>query len=215
MNRVAIIQFDDRSDSELGPMLHLVARNAAYARERGYHHAFVRDHDNNVPVFWHKVALIERYLEDFEFVAWLDTDAVIHDFGLTIEQLFNGPERMIFSADLPIYPVPLPFNAGVFFCRGIAARELMSEWRALYPAHLWRRQGGQWNFQDHVWAGPAYEQGSFAEVLFPKYAPTPAFRQLSWKMLQSPYPLPESFTLHFANMFRPNAILYLNMLAGR
>jgi hypothetical protein len=215
MNRVAIVQFDDRPDSELGPMAHLVARNAAYARAQGYHHIFVRSHANAVPVFWHKVALIERYLGDFEFVAWLDTDAVIHDFSQSVEPLFAGPEHMIFSGDLPIYPVPLPFNAGVFFCRGGAARDLMAEWRDLYPAHLWRRQNGQWNFQEHIWAGPAYEQGSFAQSLFPKYAATPGLRQLSWKKLQSPYPLPESFTLHFANLFRPNAVLYLNLLTGR
>jgi hypothetical protein len=122
---------------------------------------------------------------------------------------------MIFAGDLPIYPVPLKFNAGVFFCRGASARDLMREWRALYPSHLWRKTNGEWNFQEHVWAGPAYEQGSFAEKLFPKYAATPAFRQLPWKLLQSPYPLPDSLTLHFANMFRPNSILYLNALEGR
>jgi hypothetical protein len=216
MSKVAIVQFDDRSDQELGPMRHLVARNAAYAAERGYSHAFIRNHDNDVPVFWHKVSLIERTLaEGFEYVAWLDTDAVVHDFSLAIESLFAGPEMMVFSGDLPIYPVPLPFNAGVFFCRGAGARGLMREWRALYPAELWRKQAGEWNFPDHVWAGPAYEQGCFAEKLLPKYAPTPALRALSWKRLQSPYPLPESLTLHFANMFRSNCILYLNNLEKR
>jgi hypothetical protein len=215
MSKVVIVQFDDRSDEELGPLAHLVARNAAYAAERGYTHAFIRGHDNQVPVFWHKVALIERYLGEHEFVAWLDTDAVVHDFQLDIEGLFTGPEMMVFSPDLPIYPVPLPFNAGVFFCRGERARALMQEWQALYPAHLWRKQAGAWNFQEHVWAGPAYEQGSFAEKLYSRYAGTPAFRSLSWRQLQSPYPLPESLTLHFANMFRPNSILYLNALPGR
>jgi hypothetical protein len=213
MSNVAIVQFDDRSEQALGPMLHLVTRNAAYAAARGYTHAFIRSHDNDVPVFWNKVSLIERYLADgFEYVAWLDTDAVVHDFGLSIEKLFTGREIMVFSGDLPIYPVPLPFNAGVLFCRGMRAHALMQEWRALYPAHLWRKVAGQWNFQEHVWAGPAYEQGSFAEKLYPKYAATSDLRALSWRQLQSPYPLPESLTLHFANMFRPNCYLYLNAL---
>lgn len=213
MSKVAIVQFDDRSDEALGPLLNLVRRNEAYADERGYRHIFVRSHDNAVPVFWHKVSLIEQVLaEGFDHVAWLDTDAVVHDFTLSIENLFTGPERMIFSGDLPIYPVPLPFNAGVFFCRGEGARELMQEWRALYPSHLWRKTVGQWNFKEHVWAGPAYEQGSFAEKLIPKYAGATDFRRLSWRQLQSPYPVPESLTLHFANMFRPNCYLYLNAL---
>jgi len=215
MSRVALIQFDDRSDQALGPLLHLVRRNADYCAGHGYVHAFIRSHDNEVPVFWHKVSLIERFLADHEFVAWLDTDAVVHDFSFDIERLFYGPEMMIFSGDLPIYPVPLKFNAGIFLCRGAAAARLMAEWRALYPARVWRKTAGLWNFQEHVWAGPAYEQGSFAETLYPRYAGTPAIRELSWRQLQSPYPLPESLTLHFANMFRPNAILYLNALGGR
>lgn len=215
MSKLAIVQFDDRSDEALGPLLHLIKRNADYAAARGYDHVFIRSHDNQVPVFWNKVSLIERQLASHDFVAWLDTDAVVHDFGLDIEALFTGPEAMIFSGDLPIYPVPLKFNAGVFFCRGDGARELMAEWRSLYPAKLWRKIAGQWNFPEHVWAGPAYEQGSFADKLYPKYAGTPRLRELPWRQLQSPYPLAESLTLHFANMFRPNAILYLNALEGR
>ena len=215
MSNVALLQFDDRPDQALGPLVHLLARNAAYCAQRGYDHVFVRTHDNELPVFWQKVALIERQLETHEFVAWLDTDAVVHDFSLSIENQFTGPEAMVFSGDLPIYPVPLKFNAGVFFCHGAAALGLMREWRALYPAHLWRKTNGQWNFQEHVWAGPAYEQGSFADKLLPKYAATPLLRQISWKLLQSPYPLAESQTLHFANMFRPNAFLYLVGLEGR
>jgi hypothetical protein len=210
MSRVAIVQFDDRSDEALGPLIHLVRRNQAYAQSHGYDHVFIRRHDNERPVFWQKVGLIERQLESHDHVAWLDTDAVMHDFQFSIENLFAGPEAMIFSGDLPIYPAPLPFNAGVFFCRSEKARALMREWRALYPASLWRKTDGEWNFKEHVWAGPAYEQGSFVEKLYPKYVGTPLFRELSWRQLQSPYPIPGSLTLHFANMFRANCYLYLN-----
>jgi hypothetical protein len=208
MSNVALLQFDDRDDQALYPLDRLAARNAAYAAAHGYEHIFVRSHPNLVPVFWHKLALIEQALANHEFVAWLDTDAVIHDLNLEIEKLFTGPEMMIFSGDLPIYPKPLAFNAGVFFCRGERARALMREWASLYPSQLWRKMDGQWNFADHKWAGPAYEQGSFAEKLLPKYESQ--FRFLPWQLLQSPYPLAQSLTLHFANMFRPNAYLYIN-----
>lgn len=210
MSNVALVQFDDRDDQAFDPLHHLVARNAAYAARHGYRHHFIRAHPNLVPVFWHKLALIEEVLATHEFVAWLDTDAVVHDPDLEIENLFTGPEMMIFSGDLPIYPVPLKFNAGVFFCRGDKARALMREWAKLYPAHLWRKKDGKWNFSDHVWAGPAYEQGAFAEKLLAKYESQ--FRLLPWQLLQSPYPLRDSLTLHFANMFRSNAYLYINTM---
>lgn len=213
--KVAIVQFDDRPDDMLGVLAPLVARNAAYARAHGSAHFFLRDHPNEIPMYWHKVALLESCLSEFEYVAWLDTDAVVHDFELSIAGLFTGPEMMVFAGDIPVWGTPQPFNAGVFFCRGAQARALMGEWRALYPAHLWRKEDGRWNFTDHVWAGEAYEQGAFIRDLLPRYAGTGALRILPWRELQSPCPLPESRTLHFTNVFRPNALLHPHIVAGR
>jgi hypothetical protein len=214
MSDVAIVQFDDRNDQELGPLNVLISRNYDYAKEHGYHHVFVRQPEKDFPPYWNKVYLIEKYLSSgFDIVAWLDTDAVIHDFTISIESLFESREAFVFSNCLPIWKVGTPFDAGVFFCKGQFARDLMQEWRSLYPAHLWEKQGNKWVCRDNRWAGPAYEQGVFAEKLFPKYRSSPFFKQVSWKKLQNPYPLKDSFTLHFAQSFRINCFLYLNDLA--
>ena len=61
----------------------------------------------------------------------------------------------------------------------------------------------------HLWAA------CVAEKLYPKYAGTPLFRELSWRQLQGPFPLRESLTLHFCQMFRPNCYPYLALLDGR
>lgn len=213
MGKVAIVQFDNRNDQDLGMLEGLIARNSDYANMHGYHHAFERHAGKDVPVYWYKVDLIEKYLASgFDIVAWLDSDAVIHDLTISIDSLFEDNEAFVFSSDLPIWKSVSPFNAGVFFCKGEFARELMQEWRSLFPAHLWEKKGNEWICKDDRWAGPAYEQGTFAEKLLPKYRSSPAFKQVSWKMLQSPYPLKESFTLHFATRFRINCVLYLSDL---
>ena len=213
MPRVAILQYDDRSDSQLGPLRVLVARNEDYAARQGYAHFFIRTPERDLPPHWLKVHLIDRLLrEGFDMVAWLDTDAVVHDPRLSIPALFEGEAAFVFAGEPPIWAKPSPFNAGVFFCKGDAARALISAWLALYPAPLWKKQDGEWNHRDHVWAGPAYEQGAFVEQLLPRHAADPALRALSWRRLQSPFPLPESLTLHFPNVLRPNAMVYLTLL---
>lgn len=217
MPRVAILQYDDRTDPQLGPLRVLVARNEEYAARQGYTHIFVRAPEKDLPAHWLKVHLIDKYLNSgFDIVAWLDTDAVVHDWTLTIPALFEGEAAFVYAAEPPIWPRVSPFNAGVFFCKGDFARALMREWLALYPAPLWKKQDGQWNYKDHLWAGPAYEQGAFVEQLLPRHAGHPAMRALSWRRLQSPFPLRESLTLHFTNALRANAMVYLELLrAGR
>lgn len=110
---------------------------------------------------------------------------------------------------MPIWPRCSPINAGVFFCKGAFGRELMREWQALYPSRLWKKEDGAWNVEDHVWAGPDLEQGAFARTLFAKYSANPAVKQVSWKILQSPHPRKESFTLHFQHRSVDNCLLYL------
>jgi hypothetical protein len=213
MGKVAIVQFDDRSDAVLGPMRRLIDRNAAYAAARGYTHVLATKPAHDIPIFWNKVHVIAEHLANgFDCVAWLDSDAVVHDFSLDIPALFDGEQAFVFAGDLPVWQRISPFNAGVFFVKGASGLALMREWQALYPAHLWRKQGAEWICPEQPWAGPAYEQGAFAEKLVPKFAASGLLKQLPWQALQSPYPLPQSLTLHFQNSFRANFLLYLKML---
>jgi SEC-C motif/galactosyl transferase GMA12/MNN10 family len=214
MSNVAIIQFDDRSDQELGPLKALIARNGDYAKMHGYHHVFLRQTEKELPPYWYKVYLLEKYLSSgFDIAVWLDTDAVIHDLKTPIESFFAGNEAFVYSDNLPIWKSSYPFNSGILFCKGEFGRALMQEWLSLYPAHLWEKKENEWICKDSRWAGPAYEQGSFMDQLMPKYRSHPALRQLSWKKLQNPYPLKDAFTLHFQQSFRLNCLLYLNDLA--
>lgn len=214
MPKVAIVQFDNRSDADLHPLDLLIARNALYCRKHGYHHAFLRSHDRDIPVYWLKCHLMEEFLSaGFDIAVWLDTDAVIHDLEIPIESFFDGREIFVYSGDVPIWENTSPFNAGVFFCKGGQCRELMQDWLSHYPADSWEKRDNGWVCKDAVWAGPAYEQGCFVNHVLPRYRSTPLFKPLSWKVLQSPYPLDESFTLHFTRLMRGNSYVYLANLA--
>jgi hypothetical protein len=215
MPKVAIVQFDDRPDNVLWPLNALMARNAQYAKAHGYHYEFSRQTETDIPPHWNKIFLVERFLgAGYDIVAWLDSDAVVHDFSIAIESLFEKDTGFVFSSDLPIWRAESPINAGVFFARGEFGRTLMREWGALFPAPLWRKKDNTWNFAEHAWAGPAYEQGAFSEKLLPRYK-GPALRQLPWQILQSPYPQPGAFTLHFPNHLRANSLLYLHQIDAK
>jgi hypothetical protein len=211
--RVAIVQYDNRSGTGFLPLKLLIARNQAYAKLHGYQHFFCQS-EPSLPVYWYKVYLVHQYLSSgFDIVAWLDSDAVFHKFTIPIESLFENSEMFVFSSDLPVFAPPSPFNAGIFLAKGAFGLDLMGEWLSLYPADFWTKQDSQWVCKHPVWAGPAYEQGTFAEKLLPKYEDGPFLKRLPWEMLQNPYPIGESMTLHFPRFFRSNCYIYLTHMA--
>ncbi|MFJ1308553.1 hypothetical protein [Agrobacterium sp. P15N1-A] len=201
--KIAIVQFDSRPLDALGILAPLIVRNSHYAEQQGYEHFFVNRLGIDIPPFWAKPLVVTSYLRSgYDIVLWLDTDAVVHDLSVPVTRFFVGEEVFIYASDNPYWRSP--FNAGVFICKGILASELMLEWAALYRPDQWEKHGEQWRCRDARWAGPAYEQGSFVINILPKYGQSVLFKQLPWQVLQSPFPLDNSFTLHFAERFKAN-----------
>lgn len=208
---VTIVQFDNRPPEQLGLMLALAARNRAYAERHGYHYQFVRGALFDLPVYWQKPALCREFLtRGSDVVAWLDTDAVLHDHDRRIENLFLGDEAMVGAGDNPYWDTP--FNAGVFFARGPEGAEIMARWAALFAGTAWRRTETAWICEDE-WAGPSYEQGAFNLHLMKPLQQAGRLRLADWSELQSPFPNPRAFTLHFPGPFRVNLPAYLGLTA--
>lgn len=208
--KVAIVQFDNRPPERLGPMMRLVERNRAYAARHGYDHQFVDAAPFDLPVYWQKPALIRRALEaGYDLALWLDTDAVVHDLERRIEDLFEGPEAMVAAPDNPHWTGP--FNAGVFAARGPAGAKVMERWGKLFAGTKWTRTETAWMCLDE-WAGPSYEQGAFTQRLLKVLVETGKLRLADWRLLQSPEPIPEAFTLHFPGLFREKLAGYLRTL---
>jgi hypothetical protein len=205
---VLIIQFDDRPLAELGRLNELIKKNNDYAKHHGYDHKFLNSIGNGVASYWAKVFVTEYYLRsEYDIVMWLDTDAVIHNFDFRLTDLFLENEVFVFASDSP--PWHGPFNAGVFLCKGERGRQLMEEWKSYYQPDLWFQENGKWICKSDQWSDAAYEQGAFYRNLLPKYGSSGLLRSYSWKILQSPYPQPESFTVHFAGEHKINVLIYL------
>jgi hypothetical protein len=205
--KVLITQYDNRPQIELGAFIDLVNQNSEYAKRYGYEYIFINSVNLQISPYWTKVFIVEHYMKyGYDIVMWLDTDAVIHNFDIKIEELFTDNEVFIFSPDSP--PWNSPFNAGVFICKGIRGRELMEEWKSYYPSDLWFESNGKWHCKSDKWSDSAYEQGAFRLNLLPKYANSGLLKSYSWEFLQSPYPQPESFTVHFAGEHKINILIY-------
>lgn len=208
--RVAIVQYDDRPPDQVEYVPLLSKINAFYAKRRGYHYFFHDLITPEIPPYWAKVALVHRYLtEGFDIVMWLDSDAVVHDFHRKIESLFAPGTAFVYAPDCPKWGGV--FNAGVFAVKRVA-EPMIRDWLSCFQPSAWRREGGKggkW-VSTGGWAGATYEQGSWVEFIMPKYAEQ--LHCVGWKVLQSPFPLPESFTLHFAGAFLGNVIIYLSAL---
>jgi hypothetical protein len=208
--KVAIVQFDNRADSELALYKRLIDKNSAYCRAKRYDHYFLRECGIDLPVYWLKPHIVGNFLErGYDIVLWLDTDAVIHNFDFSIESLFLNDDAVVFAPDNPGWDAK--FNAGVFACKGRTGLEIMKAWANLYPADHWQKIGEKWSCS-RAWAGSSYEQGAFSEQIIPRYQKH--LRCVSWQLLQSPFPLPGSFTVHFAGVFKNNIHCYVEPIAA-
>jgi hypothetical protein len=208
--KIAIVQFDNRPVQALGAMPALIQRNSAYAARHGYEYHFINQVHYDLPVYWQKPLLIRRALEaGYDLVAWLDTDAVVHDLDRRIEDLFAGPEIMVAAGDNPFWDSP--FNAGVFFVKAAGGAALMDRWSALFAGTGWSRTETAWVCMED-WAGPSFEQGAFTLHLLDGLIGSGELRLADWRTLQSPFPVPDAFTLHFAGPFRANIPAYLQSL---
>ena len=209
--KVAIVQYDSRNDQDLGAMGDLIKINADYAKKHGYEHIFGQDAYLNYPPYWAKIFFIlDTIKKGFDIVLWLDSDAVVHDFDRTIESFFEGDELFVYSSDCGVWPEF--FNAGIFFVKQ-DAKHIIEHWVSLYDETMWVKEPEYWRHCVGRWAGEAFEQGTFTDNLVPKY--TKELKKIDWKIIQSPYPIDESFIVHFAGRFRENAIMYVHLHQAR
>lgn len=173
----AILQYDNRPISK--ELKDLIEINTNYAKKHGYEYYLLSD-PHFMPPYWIKVALLQRFLDVkdpqtgkalFKGVFYLDTDAVIVDHAKSLDSFMEGKKPFVAGPDITYGTVPSdsPFNAGVFIVKNTdEVKPLIKEWFELYDPKEWYYNGGKWMTPTR-WAGSAYEQGSFAEKILPKY----------------------------------------------
>lgn len=194
--RWAIIQYDNRDLSLIDK--DLCERNKRYAARHKYDYILLKDGYENYPPYWAKVVIMRDYLQKYDGVFWVDTDAAITAAETRIEELAANTKSFIMCPDPPMWSSP--FNAGVWAVRNTeTGRAIMDDWINIYKrvANQWKRDGEKWS-STGTWAGDSYEQGSFAEHIWPKY--NSHIAQLDWTVFQGTRPeTPGAFALHFSS----------------
>ena len=204
-----ILQYDDRPLSDEFKVL--MKRNRKYASKHGYEHVFLNKGYEYLPPYWRKVKAVLEYLktDKYKGVLWLDTDAVINNMEISlhsIEDMSKSFYKTVNSAGNNI------FNAGVWLVRNTKKGiKIMEDWMGKYNRDEWRQDfSGQWH-TDGKWAGRAYEQGSFAYLVVPKYNQN--IKTLNEKTIQGHnIKNPEPFIYHFYNIHKEKIPEYLDIL---
>jgi hypothetical protein len=118
----------------------------AYCERWGYDFACLEGTlDPDRPPAWSKVLFVRRLLDEYDWVFWLDADALIMNPNVALEDLLDSRYSVILAKQ----PGPDPFgklhlNTGSFFMRS-------DDWSRGFLDDLY----GQSQFIDHPCWGPA------------------------------------------------------------
>jgi hypothetical protein len=201
-NKFLIIQYDNREINTNTNILININKN--YCNSNNYHYIFINK-NYNLPPYWIKVKLVRDYLisNNYKGVMWLDTDAVIYNDKIKLEDIINKNKSFYMSPDNKRWNSP--FNAGVFIVlNNDKGKNIMNDWLNLYNQQKWNYINNKW-YTTGKWAGETYEQGSFVNNLLKKY--NSDINVFEWFFFNATYSnIPEYkqniFTLHFAGVFK-------------
>lgn len=207
---IAIVQFHDRIESDPN-LVALQKVTVAYCLSHGYAYHF--ETQSTISPYWAKVQVVLKYLSKYDWVIWVDSDAVIRDTSVDLASFLGQYAAYDFvgCSDPPIWTSP--FMAGVFCVRNTPLmQQLFKVWFSLYDPKKWSRTvEGKWKCLG-PWAGVDYEQGAFVI----KILPDPRFKS---KILLLSYDYFHVYDLcqttrqtifyHFAGNFKKNIWQYI------
>lgn len=210
---VTILQYENRV---LDCTEKLMSRNQLYCERHGYR--YVRPTGTySMSPYWIKVALVKQWMDSgTDYLAWFDSDAVVHQQSTRIEDLFDKHDMLI-SYDygdlrnLGRYVA----NTGVFLFRVNAnTRRLVQEWWNGYKPERWYQVQGTWKTEGK-WAGPDYEQGYFNTTIVPKFHDSIQILDPERLDDQSLFPSAETFSCHFCYPSKKESAIPLYLIATR
>lgn len=89
-----------------------------YAELHGYDFVLELRHlDKSRPIPWSKIKIIERLLTDYDWVCWMDADAIVMNTAIRLEEIIDPNYHVMICQDLAINAV----NSGVLLVRNCPA----------------------------------------------------------------------------------------------
>ena len=149
----------------------LIKVNEEYCLNHNLDYMFLSSYDYDMPVYWMKVKIITDILNNnskYKGIIWLDSDAVFTNMDKSIRNVLDNNKSFYIATDPPEFNEK-QLNAGTWIVKnndiGI---KIMNDWLNNYNSSFWIKKDDNWH-TDMVWAGIAYEQGSFNSIIYPKY----------------------------------------------
>jgi hypothetical protein len=202
----AVVQYDDRTLTNIDKAL--MARNKYYCNKYGYTYIFIDSGYDDLPIYWRKVKVVQELLTSNKYkgVMWLDTDATVFNMKISLDSVEDITKHFYKAINIAGNQI---FNAGVWIVRATQkGKDIMNAWMSLYNPKDWKASGKNWS-TNAPWAGDAYEQGSFAYKIVPKY-------EKNIKTVDEPYfqgtnsSRNDIFVLHFYNYHKDKRQDFIN-----
>lgn len=174
-NDYLVIQFDNReffrNENFNNSDFHkLIKINENYCKKYNFDYIFKSTYDGNIPVYWMKVKIITDMLNNkskYKAIIWLDSDAVFTNINKSILDILNN-KSMYISRDPPEYNERVLCVGTWIIKNNEIGIKIMNDWLNSYDPSLWTKNDNKWS-TNTPWAGIAYEQGTFNEIIYPKY----------------------------------------------
>lgn len=198
--KIAVVTYENRPLSYLEKFRE---NHTKYCDLNGYEYFPMNNHilETTVPPWWLKVFIIKEYLQKFDIVMWIDSDAMFESLETKIESLFENNCSLVISHDKPHHRKPSKINTGVFASnrQGIP---LINSWIERFKPNRWKVVNKQWICTGE-WAGPDYEQGSLIAIL------DSSVEILPWYVLNNhPRSGKKGYVYHFCGSFGKKYLKY-------
>lgn len=159
MPTVCVVTYENR---ELNFKESFRRNHRAYCDKHGYEYKAYDAVEYNVPHYWTKVFLVKDLLEKYDYVMWIDSDAMFE----TEEPIECGESFFVISKDKPQHRIPAPMNTGVFIVKNCTlGKQFMEEWGNSYNPKRWKKTPDNKWLCVGQWSGDDYEQGSCVMLL--------------------------------------------------
>lgn len=143
-SKICVVTAYNDTMKELGDFTS--SHNLVYCQNWGYDfRVYTQDFEQLVHPAWSKIIFVQDALKDYEWVFWIDADAVFTNFSLDIERYIQLGADLFLAKEIKDV-----FNTGVFLIR-------RNEWSFWLLGELWKMRNDK-----HEW----WEQGAFNKLAF-------------------------------------------------